>query len=66
MVLVDFRYIDEHANEFKELLRDAVSIPSVSVYPHHRDDCIAMVKWTQAKLKALGAEVEQCNIGNQV
>lgn len=60
-----FKYVDEHATDFKQILKDAVSIPSVSCYPHMREDCISMVKWTTGKLKALGIEVEECNIGHQ-
>lgn len=60
-----FKYVDDHVQNYIELLKEAVAIKSVSCSPHLRDDCITMVKWLHCKLKALGVEAEECDIGTQ-
>ncbi|KAL1117307.1 hypothetical protein AAG570_004633 [Ranatra chinensis] len=60
-----FRCIDSNKNDYIAALKYAVGIPSVSGTPERRDDVIAMVTWTQEKLKNLGAEVELCDVGSQ-
>lgn len=42
-----FSSIDEHQNDFIATLKEAVSIPSVSSEPNHRQDCVDMVMWTK-------------------
>jgi len=49
-----------------ETLSQAVSIKSISADPELRNEVNKMMQWAQAKLKALGADVELCDIGQQV
>lgn len=60
------RYVDDNKNKFLETLSQAVSIKSISADPELRNEVIKMMQWAQAKLKALGADVELCDIGQQV
>ncbi|XP_060869260.1 cytosolic non-specific dipeptidase-like [Metopolophium dirhodum] len=60
-----FRYVDDHKNKFVETLSQAVSIKSISADPELRNEVNKMMQWAQAKLKALGADVELCDIGQQ-
>lgn len=60
-----FGYIDAHKVEYINNLREAVAIKSVSAWPDHRNEIIKMVKWTEAKLKELGATTELAEIGVQ-
>lgn len=59
------RYIDDHKVEYIDNLREAVAIKSVSAWPDHRNEIINMVKWTEVKLKELGATTELADIGVQ-
>lgn len=49
-----------------ETLSQAVSIKSISADPELRNEVNKMMQWAQAKLKALGADVQLCDIGQQV
>ncbi|XP_015181069.1 PREDICTED: cytosolic non-specific dipeptidase [Polistes dominula] len=60
-----FGYIDAHKVEYINNLREAVAIKSVSAWPDHRNEIIKMVKWTEVKLKELGATTELANVGTQ-
>jgi len=46
-------------------LKKAVAIKSVSAWPDHRDEVIKMMKWTEARLKDLGAITELADVGKQ-
>lgn len=61
-----FRYIDDHKDHFIDDLKEAVSIPSVSAFPKHREDIRRMIDRVANQLRQLGVEVEICNIGTQV
>uniref|UniRef100_A0A914VP35 Peptidase M20 dimerisation domain-containing protein n=1 Tax=Plectus sambesii TaxID=2011161 RepID=A0A914VP35_9BILA len=61
-----FKYVDEHADQFVERLREAVEIPSVSAEPEHRPDVLRMIEWTRAHLEKLGATCELKDCGEQV
>lgn len=60
-----FQYVDKNVESYKNLLKEAVAIPSVSSDIKHRDDCIRMVEWMKDKLKEVGATVELRDIGFQ-
>lgn len=60
-----FKYVDQNAKAYKELLKEAVAIPSVSCDIKYRDDCVRMVHWTQEKLKEVGATTELRDVGFQ-
>lgn len=60
-----FEYVDKNVESYKNLLKEAVAIPSVSSDIKHRDDCIRMVEWMRDKLKEVGATVELRDIGFQ-
>lgn len=60
-----FKYVDQNANAYKELLKEAVAIPSVSCDVKYRKDCDRMVHWTQEKLKEVGATTELREVGFQ-
>lgn len=60
-----FKYVDQNAKAYKELLREAVAIPSVSCDVKYREDCVRMVHWTQEKLKEVGATTELREVGFQ-
>lgn len=60
-----FSYIDQHKTEYINNLRDVVAIKSVSAWPDHRDDIVKMTKWTEARLKELGATTELVDVGKQ-
>lgn len=47
------------------MLKTAVSIESVSAWPHKRAEIDRMVKWTEAKLKELGTETKLADVGVQ-
>ncbi|KOB70277.1 Glutamate carboxypeptidase [Operophtera brumata] len=60
-----FNYVDQNAKAYKELLKEAVAIPSVSCDVKYRDDCVRMVHWTREKLKEVGATTELREVGFQ-
>lgn len=60
-----FQYIDGHAGEYIDLLREAVAIKSVSAWPNERPAVRQMSEWTEGKLKALGATTELKELGSQ-
>nr|CAD7396350.1 unnamed protein product [Timema poppensis] len=60
-----FSHIDKNKSKYIDTLREAVAIQSVSAWPHKRDEIVKMIKWAEARLKKLGAEVELCDIGLQ-
>lgn len=60
-----FKFIDEHQKDYIQRLSDAVSIPSVSAWPDHRNEVVRMVQWTKSLLETLGATVELADVGEQ-
>ncbi|KAJ8734053.1 hypothetical protein PYW07_014604 [Mythimna separata] len=60
-----FKYVDDNAETFKKLLKEAVAIPSVSCDVKYRNDCVRMVEWMQEKLKEVGATTELRDVGYQ-
>lgn len=60
-----FKYIDDNAATFKQLLKEAVAIPSVSCDIKYRNDCVRMVEWMQEKLKEVGATTVLRDVGYQ-
>jgi cytosolic nonspecific dipeptidase len=67
MMMMQFlcSYIDGQKATYIDTLREAVAIKSVSAWPDARPDCQRMMDWAQKKLEALGAKVEQVDIGSQ-
>lgn len=65
IIYLNYSYVDNHASEYKNNLREAVAIKSVSTWYHSRDDCIKMMHWMEAKMKSLGAETHFGDLGNQ-
>lgn len=57
--------MDAHKAQYIETLKEAVAIKSVSAWPHTRPEITKMVNWTADKLKALGATIELCDVGEQ-
>lgn len=64
-LLLICRYIEEHKQEYIDNLKEAVAIKSVSAWADHRDEVVKMVKWTEVKLKNLGATTELADVGKQ-
>lgn len=60
-----FKYVDQNKDSYKQLLKEAVAIPSVSCDVKYRADCIRMVHWMQDKLKEVGATTELRDVGFQ-
>ncbi|XP_073847644.1 cytosolic non-specific dipeptidase 2 [Musca autumnalis] len=60
-----FSFVDENKDKYIDVLKTAVAIQSVSAWPDKRGEIQRMVEWTADKLKALGAEVELADIGEQ-
>ena len=50
-------YVESHAREFIEDLKQWLAIPSVSADPSHRDDVRRSAEWLAAHLLRRGAEV---------
>lgn len=65
IILLVNRHFDANKARYIDAFREAVTIKSVSVWPHCRPDVQRMVDWIAAKLKALGAEVELADLGTQ-
>lgn len=61
-----FKFVDQNKESYKQLLKEAVAIPSVSSDAKHRGDCVRMVEWMQEKLREVGASTELRDIGFQV
>lgn len=64
-ILFHCRHIDANKVRYIDVLREAVAIKSVSAWPDSRSEISKMVDWTAAKLKALGAQVELAELGEQ-
>ncbi|XP_032691198.1 cytosolic non-specific dipeptidase [Odontomachus brunneus] len=60
-----FKYIDDHAQDYINNLREAVAIKSVSAWPDYRNEVVKMMKWAEVKLKSLKATTELVDIGKQ-
>lgn len=60
-----FSHIDANKARYIDVLAEAVAIKSVSAWPDARPDCQRMMDWTQKRLEALGATIEQVDIGHQ-
>lgn len=60
-----FTFVDKNVDSYKQLLKEAVAIPSVSCDIKYREDCIRMVYWMQSKLKEVGASTELRDVGFQ-
>lgn len=50
--------VDRSADSFVERLSKAVSIPSISADPAHRQDVFAMARFLEGQMKDLGIDVE--------
>lgn len=61
----NIRHVDANKAQYIETLKEAVAIKSVSAWPDSRNEIFKMVDWTAEKLKALGAQVELADLGNQ-
>lgn len=61
-----FKFVDQNTQSYKDLLKEAVAIPSVSSDAKYRNECVRMVEWTRDKLKEVGATVELRDVGFQV
>ncbi|XP_050718402.1 cytosolic non-specific dipeptidase-like isoform X2 [Eriocheir sinensis] len=60
------RYVDDNKERFIEVLREAVAIQSVSVWPKKRPELLHQMEWAKTKLEALGATCTLNKIGDQV
>lgn len=60
-----FKFVDQNAATYKDLLKEAVAIPSVSCDVKYRGDCVHMVNWMQDKLKEVGATTQLRDVGFQ-
>lgn len=60
-----FKFVDQNVQSYKNLLKEAVAIASVSCDPKYRQECVRMVEWTRDKLKEVGATTELRDIGFQ-
>jgi nonspecific dipeptidase len=60
-----FAHIEANKSDYFALLKEAVSIPSVSAWPDHRPHVIKMSNWVADKLMQLGVDVNICDIGSQ-
>lgn len=60
-----FQHVNQNVESYKDLLKEAVAIPSVSCDPAYRSECVHMVHWARDKLKELGARVELHDVGVQ-
>ncbi|XP_063240927.1 cytosolic non-specific dipeptidase [Bacillus rossius redtenbacheri] len=60
-----FSHVDASKAKYVAALKEAVAIQSVSAWPAKRDEIVRMVQWTEQRLRALGAEVELCDVGTQ-
>ncbi|TMW54656.1 hypothetical protein DOY81_000187 [Sarcophaga bullata] len=60
-----FKLIGENQKKYIDTLKEAVGIQSVSAWPEKRGEIDRMVKWTEDKLKALGAETKLVDIGEE-
>lgn len=60
-----FKYVDQNVKTYKQLLKEAVAIPSVSSDVKYRGECVRMVEWMQGKLKEVGATTELREVGYQ-
>ena len=58
-------YVDKHLGEFKDLLKEAVSIPSVSATASLRQEVFRMIEWYSELLKSEGATTELIDLGTQ-
>lgn len=59
------RHIDANKDKYIATLREAVAIKSVSAWPDARPECQKMMDWAQKKLEAIGATIEQVDVGSQ-
>lgn len=64
-ISLHLRHIDANKSRYIDVLKEAVAIKSVSAWPDSRPEIFKMVDWTAAKLKALGAQVELADLGEQ-
>ena len=62
------KYANDHRDEFEELLREFVEIPTISVDPLHANDIKRGVELTAETIKSFGGSVEvyQADKGNPV
>ncbi|GBP68121.1 Cytosolic non-specific dipeptidase [Eumeta japonica] len=60
-----FKYVDQNVQVYKDLLKEAVAIKSVSSDIQYRDECVRMVHWMQNKLKSVGARTDLHDVGYQ-
>lgn len=60
-----FSHVDANKEKYIKTLAEAVAIKSVSAWPDARPEIHKMMDWCQKKLEALGATIEQVDIGFQ-
>lgn len=58
-------FVDKNKLRYIDVLKTAVAIQSVSTWPEKREEVEHMVRWTEDKLKELGAETKLTDIGKQ-
>jgi acetylornithine deacetylase/succinyl-diaminopimelate desuccinylase-like protein len=52
-------YVNQHADEFKEQLKDLLAIPSVSTMPEHQADVERAAEWLAADMRRIGFQTIQ-------
>jgi hypothetical protein len=53
-----FTYVDEHTDLYKDRLKEAVAIPSVSAeLDEHLGDIVQMMEWTKLHIERLNGRV---------
>ncbi|KAH8361679.1 hypothetical protein KR084_011451, partial [Drosophila pseudotakahashii] len=60
-----FSFVDSKKGDYIEALKTVVGIQSVSAWADKRGEIDRMVNWTADRLKALGAEIELADVGQQ-
>lgn len=58
-------HIDANKAKYIDSLTEAVAIKSVSAWPASRPDCQKMMDWAEKRMKQLGIDTQQVEIGNQ-
>lgn len=65
-VIFHLRFVDENTENYILLLRQAVSICSVSCEPKRREDVFTMASWMAEKLRYIGVTVELYDLAGKV
>ncbi|XP_068093178.1 beta-Ala-His dipeptidase isoform X2 [Hyperolius riggenbachi] len=61
-----FQYIDAHQDDFVQNLKEWVAVPSDSSDPQLREELIRMVEISAQRIQALGATVQQIDMGYEM